>query len=105
MKSVIFAAAVASAAAFAPAQTGKATTALNAFEDALGAQPPLGFYDPLGLVADGNEAKFERLRFVELKHGRISMLAVVGYLVEKAGIRLPGAISFDGTQFSDIPSR
>jgi hypothetical protein len=32
------------------------------------------------------------------------MLGVVGYLVTAAGIRLPGAISLDGTQFSDIPS-
>ena len=32
------------------------------------------------------------------------MLAVVGYLVEEAGIRLPGQISLDGTTFADIPS-
>ena len=103
MKTAILATLVASAAAFAPSKVAQTSTALNAFEDALGAQPPLGFFDPLGLVADGNEAKFDRLRYVELKHGRISMLAVVGYLIEQAGIRLPGAISYDGTQFSDIP--
>ena len=39
------------------------------------------YRDPLGLVADGDKKKFDRLRFVELKHGRISMLAVAGYLV------------------------
>ena len=104
MKTAILATLVASAAAFAPSKVAQTSTALNAFEDALGAQPPLGFFDPLGLVADGNEAKFDRLRYVELKHGRISMLAVVGYLIEEAGIRLPGAISYDGTQFSDIPA-
>lgn len=70
----------------------------------LGVQPPLGFYDPLGLVADGNQANFDRLRFVEIKHGRISMLAVVGYLLTEAGVRLPGNIAVDGTKFSDIPS-
>jgi hypothetical protein len=58
---------------------------LAAFENEVGAQVPLGFFDPLGLVADGDEAKFSRLRYVELKHGRISMLAVVGYLVAEAG--------------------
>ena len=58
---------IGSAAAFAPAQTGQASTALRAFEDELGAQPPLGFYDPLGLVADGDEANFDRLRYVEIK--------------------------------------
>ena len=48
-----------SAAAFAPAQTGKASTALNmAFEDELGVQPPLGFFDPLGLLADADQETF-----------------------------------------------
>lgn len=51
----------------------------------------LGFWDPLGVVADGNEYRFNRLREVEIKHGRISMLAVVGYLVTANGIRFPGA--------------
>ena len=50
MKSAIIASLIASAAAFAPAQTGKATTSLSAFENELGAQPPLGFFDPLGLL-------------------------------------------------------
>jgi hypothetical protein len=67
-------------------------------------EPPLGFFDPLGLVADGDQEKFDRLRYVELKHGRICMLGVVGYLVTAAGIRLPGDISLDGTKFSDIPA-
>ena len=51
----------------------------------------MGLFDPLGLVSDGNQAKFDALRERELKHGRISMLAVVGYLVTAAGIRFPGA--------------
>jgi hypothetical protein len=43
MKLAIVASLIAGADAFAPAQTGKASTALNmAFEDELGAQPPLG---------------------------------------------------------------
>ena len=105
MKSVIFASLVATAAAFAPAKQAASSTGLNAaFEDALGAQPPLGFYDPLGLVTNGDQAKFDRLREVELKHGRISMLAVVGYLVQEAGIRLPGTIDFSGKTFASIPN-
>jgi hypothetical protein len=67
-------------------------------------EPPLGFFDPLGLVADGDQEKFDRLRGVEIKHGRICQLGVVGYLVTAAGIRLPGDISLDGTKFSDIPA-
>eukprot|EP00521_Asterionellopsis_glacialis_P012768 CAMPEP_0195306812 /NCGR_PEP_ID=MMETSP0707-20130614/37389_1 /TAXON_ID=33640 /ORGANISM="Asterionellopsis glacialis, Strain CCMP134" /LENGTH=196 /DNA_ID=CAMNT_0040371039 /DNA_START=621 /DNA_END=1211 /DNA_ORIENTATION=+ len=104
MKSVIFATLLASAAAFAPSAKVAKTTSLNAFEDELGAQPPLGFYDPLGLVADGDQEKFDRLRYVELKHGRISMLAVVGYLVAENGIRLPGDIDYEGLAFADVPN-
>ena len=104
MKLAILASLLASAAAFAPTKVAQTSTALNAFEGELGAQPPLGFYDPLGLVADGDQAKFDRLRFVELKHGRISMLAVVGYLVQEAGVRLPGAIDLSGTTFDSIPN-
>jgi hypothetical protein len=36
-----------------------------AFENELGAQPPLGFWDPLGIVADGDQEKFDRLHYVE----------------------------------------
>ena len=104
MKSVIAASLVASAVAFAPAKQASTSTAVKAFEDELGAQPPLGFFDPLGLVADGDQEKFDRLRFVELKHGRISMLAVVGYLTQEAGVRLPGDIDFSGTSFASIPN-
>ena len=94
MKLAIAASLVAAASAFAPAKQASSSTSLNAFEDALGAQPPLGFFDPLNLVADGDQEKFDRLRYVEIKHGRISMLAVVGYLVQEAGTRLPGDIDF-----------
>jgi hypothetical protein len=104
------------AAAFAPASQqktsgttlsakAKAKSAGKPFENELGVQEPLGFWDPLGLVADGDQEKFDRLRYVELKHGRICMLGVVGYLVTEAGIRLPGQISTsENLAFADIPS-
>jgi hypothetical protein len=57
-------------------------------------------WDPLGLLT--SEERYERLRYVEIKHGRISMLAVLGQIVTKAGIRLPGDIDFNGTSFSSI---
>ena len=41
MKSAIFASLVATAAAFAPAKQAATSTSLSAFEDALGAQPPV----------------------------------------------------------------
>eukprot|EP00984_Skeletonema_dohrnii_P015582 scaffold6767_cov117-Skeletonema_dohrnii-CCMP3373.AAC.7 len=82
MKLALISALAGSAAAFAPAKVAQSsTTALNAdLSKELGAQAPLGFFDPLGLVADGDKDNFDRLRWVELKHGRIAMLGVVGYL-------------------------
>jgi len=77
---------------------------VQAFESELGSQAPLGFWDPLGLLENADEDRFDRLREVELKHGRISMLAVLGHIVTTAGVRLPGTIDTSGTKFTDIPS-
>jgi hypothetical protein len=82
----------------------RTATAVKAFESEVGSQAPLNFWDPLGLVADGDKDKFDRLRYVEVKHGRISMLAVLGQVVTKAGIRLPGDIDLSGTSFESIPT-
>jgi hypothetical protein len=73
------------------------------FENELGAQPPIGFWDPLGLLKNADQDRFDRLRTVEIKHGRISMLAILGHLVTTAGYRLPGKIAYD-LKFSDVPS-
>merc|ERR1719197_1619273 len=77
---------------------------LRAFESELGVQPPVGFWDPLGLAADGDAAEFTRRRAVELKHGRISMLACIGYIVPEY-FRFPGYVSPSlGLKFADVPS-
>jgi len=100
MKSVIIASLIASAAAFAPAAQQKATsTSLAAFENELGAQAPLGLFDPLGLVAAGNQDRFDRLRYVEVKHGRICMLAFLGNIITRAGLHIPGPIDMEGHTF------
>eukprot|EP00591_Stephanopyxis_turris_P009064 CAMPEP_0195518882 /NCGR_PEP_ID=MMETSP0794_2-20130614/13847_1 /TAXON_ID=515487 /ORGANISM="Stephanopyxis turris, Strain CCMP 815" /LENGTH=207 /DNA_ID=CAMNT_0040647915 /DNA_START=52 /DNA_END=675 /DNA_ORIENTATION=+ len=106
MKLAILSLLIGSAAAFAPSVKPARTTALNmAFEGELGAQPPIGFWDPLGLVADGNQSNFDRLRYVEIKHGRVAMLAVLGHVVTAAGIRLPGSIDLAGdVPFTSIPT-
>ena len=92
MKTAILATLVAGTAAFAPAQTGKATTALNgAFDNEIGAaSAELGCWDPLGFVTNGDQARFDRLRGIELKHGRIAMLATWGYATTWSGARFPG---------------
>ena len=103
MKFTIAATLVASAAAFAPSKVAQTSTALNAFESELGAQPPLGLFDPLGLLDDADQERFDRLRYVELKHGRISQLAFLGQIVTRNGIHLPGNIDSAGTAFDSIP--
>eukprot|EP00548_Thalassiothrix_antarctica_P011661 CAMPEP_0194161722 /NCGR_PEP_ID=MMETSP0152-20130528/79094_1 /TAXON_ID=1049557 /ORGANISM="Thalassiothrix antarctica, Strain L6-D1" /LENGTH=215 /DNA_ID=CAMNT_0038871537 /DNA_START=453 /DNA_END=1100 /DNA_ORIENTATION=+ len=59
------------------------------FANALGAQAPLGLWDPLGIIADGDQKTFDHFREQEIKHGRISMLAIAGYLTTAAGLRFP----------------
>jgi hypothetical protein len=100
---LILASLIASAAAFAPSQVAQTSTSLNAFEGELGVQPPLGFFDPLGLLDDADQERFDRLRYVELKHGRICQLAFLGNIITRAGIHLPGDIDTAGTAFTSIP--
>ena len=83
MKLAVLASIVTGAAAFAPSQTKQATStsALQAFENDFGASKwDGGYFDPLGLVADGDQAKFDRLRLTEVKHGRESF-GWVGHVV------------------------
>merc|ERR1712039_306470 len=53
---------------------------LRAFESELGVQAPVGFWDPVGFTQDGDVEAFNRRRGIEIKHGRISMLATMGYI-------------------------
>jgi hypothetical protein len=80
----------------------KVASSGGAFEGALGAQAPLGFFDPLGLLDNADQARFDRLRYVEIKHGRVAMLAFLGNIVTRAGIFLPGDIDYAGHPFSSF---
>jgi hypothetical protein len=42
---------------------------------------PLGFFDPAGFTSDASEGKIRFYREVELKHGRLAMLASLGFIV------------------------
>lgn len=45
---------------------------------------------------------FDQYRAAELKHGRVAMLAVVGYVVAET-TRFPGEIA-PGLKFADVPN-
>merc|ERR1711988_1938167 len=78
---------------------------LRAFENELGVQEPVGFWDPAGFASSGDVTAFKRRRTVELKHGRISMLATMGYITPELTGKWPGYISNTaGLKFADIPS-
>jgi len=63
--------------------------------DGLGVDPgPLDLFDPLGLAEDTDS--FARRRAVEIKHGRISMMAFIGMMVQELGITFPGSIDLKG---------
>eukprot|EP00441_Pelagodinium_beii_P005648 CAMPEP_0197703366 /NCGR_PEP_ID=MMETSP1338-20131121/125398_1 /TAXON_ID=43686 ORGANISM="Pelagodinium beii, Strain RCC1491" /NCGR_SAMPLE_ID=MMETSP1338 /ASSEMBLY_ACC=CAM_ASM_000754 /LENGTH=1053 /DNA_ID=CAMNT_0043287261 /DNA_START=110 /DNA_END=3272 /DNA_ORIENTATION=+ len=86
-----------------PAAAGKIT--LQAFESELGVQAPVGFWDPLGLARDGDVEAFQRRRSVELKHGRIAMLATMGYITPEVAGKFPGFISpSENLLFEDVPN-
>merc|ERR1712050_581675 len=78
---------------------------LRAFEGELGVQAPLGFWDPLGFTKDGDIESFNRRRAVELKHGRVCMLATMGYITPELTGKLPGYLSPSlNLKFADIPN-
>eukprot|EP00568_Trieres_chinensis_P008502 CAMPEP_0183296834 /NCGR_PEP_ID=MMETSP0160_2-20130417/4267_1 /TAXON_ID=2839 ORGANISM="Odontella Sinensis, Strain Grunow 1884" /NCGR_SAMPLE_ID=MMETSP0160_2 /ASSEMBLY_ACC=CAM_ASM_000250 /LENGTH=71 /DNA_ID=CAMNT_0025458517 /DNA_START=20 /DNA_END=232 /DNA_ORIENTATION=+ len=71
MKLAILASLVAGASAFAPASQKAYSTALNVetakgpYATELGAQAPLGFFDPFGITSGADAEKFARYRWVE----------------------------------------
>merc|ERR1711979_124010 len=78
---------------------------LRAFESELGVQAPVGFWDPLGFTTDGDEELFKRRRTVEIKHGRVSMLACMGYMTPEITGKWPGYLSPSADlKFADIPN-
>merc|ERR1711953_524415 len=78
---------------------------LRAFENELGVQAPVGFWDPLGLAADGDVDDFKRRRTTEFKHGRVSMLACMGYMTPEITGKFPGKLSLtQNIKFADVPN-
>merc|ERR1712127_499056 len=93
-----------SAQAFsAPAMRAPArSSAVTMFSEGdIGVLPPLGVYDPLGLIETRDMRRYE---IMEVKHGRAAMLGFLHVIALKAGVVLPGALTLSGTKFSDIPT-
>ena len=92
---LLFSLVAGSATAFAPSSQSNAKSAISAASDYAnepGVAAPLGVFDPLNVLSNkkNDRSVFDDFRYKELKHGRVAMLGVVGYLTTKAGIRLPG---------------
>jgi len=69
-----------------------------------GITEPLGFFDPLGYTTSCTEGKLLFYREVELKHGRVAMLAALGIVVGEqfhplfgGDIDVPAAFAFQQT--------
>merc|ERR1719201_286878 len=69
-----------------------------------GVTKPLNFFDPLGITTKCNEGKLLFYREVEIKHGRVAMLASLGFLVGEqfhplfgGDIDVPSLVAFQAT--------
>lgn len=72
-----------------------------------GASAPFGFFDPLGFSKDKELTGAKRLREAEIMHGRVGMMAVIGYLIQENtptiayGKMMPHTIAND--EIPDVP--
>ena len=65
--------------------------------------PESGVWDPLGLLYGADQARFDRLRYVEVKHGRIAQLAFLGHVWVSNGNHFGGYLSPSaGLAFADV---
>jgi hypothetical protein len=75
---------------------------LGGQEGDIGVLPPLGVFDPLGLIETKDMRRWE---IMEIKHGRAAMLAFLHVIHVEAGVRFPGYLSGSAQlKFTDVPS-
>jgi len=84
----------ASAAAFAPAATRKSSAALQAvnIDEAFGVSVETGGKcPPLGakILEDTTPAALKWFQNAEIKHGRVAMVATIGFMTQKLGVHFP----------------
>merc|ERR1719271_1366441 len=91
------------APAIAPRSASRAAAKM-AFIDTLegtGEETGGDIWDPLDISGSVGDEALMWFRASELKHGRVAMLATVGYLTGAAGITFPGEIS-KGVSFASV---
>jgi hypothetical protein len=74
-----------------------------------GVTAPLGFFDPAGFTEGKSEGKIRFYREVEVKHGRVAMLAALGFLLGEnfhplfgGNIDVPSYIAFQQTPLQNL---
>jgi len=79
-------------------------TVLDKAKNMAGVSAPLDFFDPLGFCTDCSEGKLCFYREVEVKHGRVAMLASLGFIVGEqfhplfgGNVDVPSYIAFQQT--------
>ena len=82
---VVALALIESASAFSGAAMRAAAPTMFSEGD-IGILPPLGVYDPLGLIETRNMARYE---VMEIKHGRAAMLGFLHVISVEAGAKIP----------------
>jgi len=71
-------------------------------EGDIGVLPPLGVYDPLGLIETKDMRRYE---IREIKHGRAAMLGFLHVIHIESGVRFPGYLSGSAElKFTDMPA-
>merc|ERR1712226_696566 len=90
------------APALASKAVRKAASPTMFSEGDIGVLPPLGVYDPLGLIETRDMRRYE---IMEIKHGRAAMLGFLHVIALKSGIVLPGYLSTSqDLKFADVPT-
>merc|ERR1719428_2460068 len=81
----------------------------NNVKDMAGISGPMGFFDPIGYATTTPQGKIAFYREVELKHGRVAMLAALGFLVGEnfhplfgGDIDVPGIYAFQETPLQNF---
>ena len=89
------------APAAAMRSVSRASTSMFSEGD-IGVLPPLGVFDPLGLIETRDMRRYE---IMEIKHGRAAMLGFLHVIALHAGVRVPGYLSTSqDLKFADVPA-